>query len=135
MLRTDRNGERRKEKRMLCNWPIWFYDDSDTRIIQGQLADISSNAAAFTYYTYEKYLLPNQRIIAYFSIPFYGLSNSFAVRDFIRPGHILNIYQMDDLVYRISAKFEDVLNFKPGEQNNGEKEFLSLLNSLSELKK
>lgn len=134
-MKADRYNEQRKEKRMLCSWPIWFYDDCDTRVIQGQLVDISSKAAAFTYYTYEKFLLPNQRIIAHFSTPVYGLSNSFAIRDFIRSGRILNIYQMDDLIYRVTTEFEDKLNFKPGEQINGEDEFLSLVNSLSELKK
>ena len=119
---------------MSCCWPIWFYDDYDTRIIQGQLIDISSKAAAFTYYTHEKLLLPNQRIIAHFSTPVYGLSDSFAIRDFIRSGRILNIYQMDALIYRIATEFEDALNFKPGEQVN-EEELLTLLNSLSEYKK
>ena len=134
-LKTDRYNEQRKEKRMSCNWPIWFYDDSDTRIIQGQLVDISSKAATFTYYTYEKLLFPNQRIIAHFSAPVYGLSDSFAIRDFIRSGHILNIYQISDLLYRITTEFEEVLSFKPGEQFSEEDEFLSLLNSLSEFKK
>ena len=133
-MKTDRYNEQRKEKRMSCCWPIWFYDDYDTRIIQGQLIDISSKAAAFTYYTHEKLLLPNQRIIAHFSTPVYGLSDSFAIRDFIRSGRILNIYQMDALIYRIATEFEDALNFKPGEQVN-EEELLTLLNSLSEYKK
>jgi hypothetical protein len=119
---------------MSCHWPIWFYDDCDTRIIQGQLVDISSKAAAFTYYTHEKLLLPDHRIIVHFSTPVYGLSNSFAIRDFIRSGYILNVYQINELLYRIATEFEDVLSFKPGEQIN-EEEFLLLLNSLSEFKK
>ena len=68
-------------------------------------------------------------------MPVYGLSNSFAIRDFVRSGHILNIDQINDLIYRITTEFEDVLNFKPGEQISREDEFLSMLNSLSELKK
>ena len=133
-METGSYNEQRKEKRMSCEWPIWFFDDCDTRIIQGQLVDITSKAAAFTYYTHEKLLLPDQRIITHFSMPFYGLSNSFAIRDFIRSGHILNIYQINDLIYRITTEFEDVLSFKPGEQTSGEDELLSLLGVLSELK-
>ena len=133
-MNTDKYNEQRQEKRMSCNWPIWFYDDCDTRIIQGQLVDISSKAAAFTYYTHEKLFLPDQKIVTHFSMPVYGLSDSFAIRDFMRPGQILNIYQINDLIYRIATKFEDILNFRPGEQIGAEEEFLSLLSDLSELK-
>jgi hypothetical protein len=120
---------------MHYRWPIWFSDDFDTKLTQGQLIDISSKAITFTYYTHEKYLFPNQKIITHFSTPVYGFSNSFAIRDFTRSSYILSICHKNNALYRITAQFEEVLTFRPGEQIGSEAEFISLLSTLSELRK
>jgi len=42
--------ERRAEKRLRYNWPIWFAQDFDDILTQGQMVDVSSRGAAFTCY-------------------------------------------------------------------------------------
>lgn len=127
----DNHNELRTEHRLLYRWPIWFTDDSTGEVIQGQMVDISSEAATFTCYAYEICLFPNQEITAHFSVPLCGLGGSFAVRDFVRSGITYRIDQVNDLVHRITAQFAEPLPFKPGEQTPDEADVIALYKSLS----
>ena len=44
----EKNNERRMEQRLRYHWPIWFAEDFDEELSQGQMVNISSRAAAFT---------------------------------------------------------------------------------------
>ena len=46
--------ERRTEERLRYHWPIWYAEDFNGELSQGQMADISSRAAAFTCYADEQ---------------------------------------------------------------------------------
>lgn len=127
----DRHNELRTENRLFYRWPIWFADDSAGELMQGQIVDISSEAVAFTCYTYEIYLVPSQKITAHFSVPLCGLGGSFAVRNFSRAGYTYRIDQLNDALCRVTTQFIEPLPFRPGEQACNETDMISLLKILS----
>ena len=65
----DTNNERRKEQRLRYHWPVWFAEDFNEALSQGQMVDISSTAAAFTCRTDEHYPYVGQHLTARFSVP------------------------------------------------------------------
>ena len=110
-------NERRREKRLRYYWPIWFARDLNHKLSQGQMVDISSEAASFTCYTDEEYPYLGQPIIARFSVPRYGPDDSFDMADFTRAGHICRIEEVNNYLRRIAFQFAEPLPFKPGEQS------------------
>ena len=50
MNKTD---ERRTEQRLRYYWPIWFAENFDDTLSQGQMVDVSSRGAAFTCYSHD----------------------------------------------------------------------------------
>lgn len=114
----DKNSERRKEHRLRYHWPIWFAEDFDQELTQGQMVDISSRAASFT--CYGDYSCPylGQQVTARFSVPHYGSDDSFDMENFIRAGHICRVDDINNFLRRIAIQFAEPLPFKPGEQKN-----------------
>jgi len=110
-------NERRKEQRLRYYWPIWFARDLSHTLSQGQMIDISSEAAAFTCYADNDCPYLGQPIIARFSVPRYGPDDSFDMEDFTREGHICRIDNVNDYLRRIAVQFAEPLPFKPGEQS------------------
>ncbi len=107
--------ERRREQRLRYHWPVWFAEDFDAILAQGQMVDISSGGAAFTCYTQE---CPNegQAITARFSIPQYGHDDAFDMSNFIRTGQVCRVEELNPFLRRVAVKFAQPLPFKPGEQ-------------------
>ena len=126
-MKNNSNNERRAEKRMSCHWPIWYVKEPNIKLKQGQMIDISSRAASFTCYSHENHLLPDQNIVTNFSLPIYGLRDSFALRDFTRSGCVLRIDSINKILFRIVTQFVEMLSFKPGEQESIEADFITLL--------
>ena len=127
----ERHIELRAENRLLYRWPVWFTDESTGELMQGQMVDISSEAAAFTCYTYEVCLFPNQLITVHFSVPLCGIGGSFAVRNFIRSGQAYRIDPVNNVLHRVITQFMEPLPFKPGEQACSEADMIALLKTLS----
>jgi len=111
-----KNSERRTEQRLRYHWPIWFAEDFDQELTQGQMVDISSKAASFTCYTYESCPYPGQQITARFSVPRYGPDDSFDMANFTRSGHICQVDDVNSFLRRVAIQFAEPLPFKPGEQ-------------------
>jgi hypothetical protein len=109
-------GERRTEQRLSYHWPIWFAEDFGGELSQGQMADLSSQAAAFTCYADERCPFPGQHVTARFSIPRYGADESFDMVDFIRAGYIRRVDGVNSALRRIVLQFAEPLPFRPGEQ-------------------
>ena len=108
--------ERRAEERLRYHWPIWFAEDFGGELAQGQMADISSRAAAFTCYANEQCPWPGQYVTARFSVPRYGEDDSFDMVDFVRSGHVSRIDGVNSALRRIVLQFAEPLSFRPGEQ-------------------
>lgn len=116
----EQTGERRREQRLRYNWPIWFAEDFNEILSQGQMADISSRAAAFTYHADGSYPYPGQEITARFSIPHFGPDDCFDMANFIRTGHICRVDNVNRFLRRVAVRFAEPLPFKPGEQAGSE---------------
>jgi len=116
--RKDMNitSERRSEERLHYHWPVWFAEDVHGELGQGQMADISSQAAAFTCHADMQCPHPGQYLTARFSVPKYAEDGAFDVADFVRSGHISRVDCVNSMLRRITMHFGAPLPFCPGEQ-------------------
>lgn len=110
------NSDRRSEKRLRYQWPVWFAEDYNEMLSQGQMVDISSNGAAFTCYADDSCPYPGQHITARFSVPHLGPDDSFDMESYIRNGHICRVEEVSRFVRRVAIQFAEPLPFRPGEQ-------------------
>ena len=108
--------ERRIEERLHYHWPIWFAEDANGELCQGQMSDISSQAAAFTCYADDRCPHPGQHVATRFSVPKYGEDGSFDMVDFVRSGRIYRVDAVNSALRRIAMHFLEPLPFRPGEQ-------------------
>src|SRR4030042_636635 len=111
------NNERRAEQRLRYHWPIWFAENFNGELTQGQMIDISSIGAAFTCYNDGSCPYSGQHVTARFSVPHYGPDDSFDMEDYIRSGYVYRIDDINRFSRRIAIKFTNPLPFKPGEQD------------------
>jgi len=116
----DAENERRAEQRLRYHWPIWFAEDFNDALSQGQMIDISSRAAAFTCYNDGSCPDAGQEITARFSVPRFGPDDSFDMANFTRSAHICRVDNVNSFLRRVAIQFAEPLPFKPGEQTNAE---------------
>ena len=112
----DKSNERRSEQRLRYYWPIWFAEDFNDALSQGQMLDISSRAAAFTCRADDTCPYLGQEITARFSVPCFGPDDSFDMANFTRLGHICRVDDVNSFSRRVAVQFAEPLPFKPGEQ-------------------
>ncbi len=112
----EKNFERRKEQRLRYHWPVWFAEDFDNILSQGQMIDINSTGAAFSCYDDENCPYPGQQLTTRFSVPRFGSDESFDMASFTRTGSVCRVDYVNDFVRRIAVQFVEPLPFKPGEQ-------------------
>lgn len=123
----EENNDRRTEQRLRYYWPIWFAEDVNRTLSQGQMVDISSKAAAFTCHADDGRPYFGQPITARFSVPCYGLDDSFDMKDFTRSGYVYRVDNLSNFLCRVVVQFADPLPFKPGEQEANESEAQQIL--------
>jgi len=116
----EREHERRTEHRLRYYWPIWFAENVDHQLSQGQMVDISSRGAAFTCYAEQDCPYPGQYITARFSVPRYGEDDAFDMANFTRSGHVCRVENVNSFLRRVAVQFAEPLPFKPGEQGGNE---------------
>ena len=109
-------SERRMEQRLYYHWPVWFAQDVNGELSQGQMVDLSSRGAAFTCYADDRCPSPGQHLTARFSIPQYGQDDSFDMIDFVRSGHVCRVDGVNNALRRIAIQFSEPLPLRPGEQ-------------------
>lgn len=119
--------EKRIEKRLRYSWPIWFGDNFEGVLSQGQMVDISSGGAAFTCYNDANIDL-GQDITARFSVPKYENDDSFDMENFICSGSVCRVQPINNCVRKVAIQFSQSLPFKPGEQTEQAEEFEKVLN-------
>jgi len=112
--------ERRTEQRLRYCWPVWFAEDFNDVLSQGQMVDISSRGAAFTCYDDGSCPYLGQYITTRFSVPRFGAEDSFDMADFTRSGHISRVDEVNSYLRRVVVQFAEPLPFKPGEQADSE---------------
>jgi len=110
------NNERRKEQRLRYHWPIWFAEDFNDTLSQGQMVDISSAAAAFTCHADEGCPDVGQYLTARFSVPRVWPEAAFDMASFTGSGHICRVDDGNGFLRRVAIQFAEPLPFRPGEQ-------------------
>ncbi|MBN1795836.1 MAG: PilZ domain-containing protein [Sedimentisphaerales bacterium] len=113
-------AERRREKRLRYHWPVWFAEDFNEELTQGQMVDVSSEGAAFTCYSDRGNLYTGQPVTARFSVPKFETDESFGMSSFTRHGHVCRVENVNDFIRKIAIQFAEPLPFKPGEQTEDE---------------
>ena len=108
------SAENRGESRLRYNWPIWFAENYEDILSQGQMVDISSGGAAFTCYA-DKCPDVGQAVTTRFSVPSHGVEDPFAMENFVRDGSICRIDDISPYVRRVAVQFAEPLPFRPGE--------------------
>jgi hypothetical protein len=109
-------AERRREQRLRYHWPVWFAEDFNDVLSQGQMIDVSSAGAAFSCRADADSPYPGQQLTARFSVPRYGADDSFDMTDFTRTGSVCRVDCVNDFLHRVAVQFAEPLPFKPGEQ-------------------
>lgn len=104
----------RSENRLRYSWPVWFAENFDDVLSQGQMVDVSSKGAAFTCYA-DKCPQHGQQITARFSVPRHHSSDPFELENFVRTAHICRIEDEGPYVKRIAVQFAEPLPFNPGD--------------------
>ena len=112
----DTYSERREEQRLRYHWPVWFAEDFNETLSQGQMVDVSSAGAAFTCHADENCPYPGQKITTRFSVPRFGSDDSFDMASFTRIGRICRVDNVNRFLRRIAVQFAEPLPFKPSEQ-------------------
>ena len=116
----DKTDERRTEQRLRYYWPIWYAENFDEALAQGQMVDISSRGAAFTCYANNDCPYPGQHLTARFSVPQYGPDDSFDMANFTRSAQVCRVQDVNSFLRRIAVQFSEPLPFKPGEQDTAD---------------
>jgi hypothetical protein len=111
------------EQRLCYQWPIWFAQDLNGDLSQGQMVDLSSRGAAFTCYADDRCPHLGQHLTARFSIPQYGRDDSFDLVDFVRAGRVCRVDGVNNALRRIAIQFSEPLPLRPGEQNTRVEQF------------
>ncbi|MFA5553572.1 MAG: PilZ domain-containing protein [Phycisphaerae bacterium] len=113
MQQTD---ERRKERRLRYHWPVWFAEDFNHMLTQGQMLDVSSRGAAFTCYADQNCPYPGQSITARFSVPKFETDESFGMASFIRSARVCRVDDVSGYLRKVALQFYEPLPMRPGEQ-------------------
>ncbi len=105
--------ERRKEKRLHCDWVVWFSRDLNQSPCHGVIHDLSSKAISFSCHATQSFPHEGQELITYFYIPNTKLPDS--LRRVTRIGRIGRIDILDKFLRRVELNFYESLPFKPSE--------------------
>lgn len=110
-------SEKRMEDRLRYSWPVWFAENFNDVLAQGQMVDVSSGGAAFTCYA-DKCPTAGDSITTRFSVPRHDASDPFDLENFIRQGHICRVDELSPFVRKVAVQFAEPLPFKPADVNN-----------------
>ena len=106
-------------------------EDFDDALSQGQMVDVSSSGAAFTYYPQDYGLHQDQYITTKFSVPSFGEAESFEMASFVRKARICRVENVNEYLRKIAIRFSEPLPFRPGEQAETEIETEQRLKSVT----
>ncbi|MBN1392991.1 MAG: hypothetical protein JW947_09345 [Sedimentisphaerales bacterium] len=118
-LAPQGGSERRREQRLRYHWPVWFAENFNEALSQGQMVDVTSTAVAFTFRLNEYYPYVGQHLTARFSVPQFQPGEAFDMANFTRSGRIYRVDDVSSFTRRIVMQFASPLPFRPGEQAEG----------------
>lgn len=106
--------ERRKERRLQCDWPVWFTEGLGKTLYRGRMLDISSEGVAFTCRIEKKFPQLEQKVTTHFNVPHVGADDDSDITTFTRESCIYRIDPIDEVSARVAVRFNEPLDFKPG---------------------
>jgi hypothetical protein len=112
----DKAKEKRIEKRLCHQWPVWFSEDFKESVFQGLMVDVSSSGLSFTCDSDKNCPQPGQQLMTRFSIPCCRDDNPSAMTSFTRAGRVIRVDVVNNYVSRVAIQFDEPLSLKPGEQ-------------------
>jgi hypothetical protein len=127
----DTKRERRREQRLRYQWPIWFAEDFDETLSQGQMVDVSSAGASFTCCADVNCPSLGQRVTSRFSVPRFCTDESFGLASFTRTGSVCRVNEISKFLRCVAVQFAEPLPFRPGEQFTSESEMQQKLRAVT----
>jgi hypothetical protein len=127
----DTERERRRERRLRYQWPVWFAEDFDETLSQGQMVDVSSAGASFTCCADVNCPSLGQRVTSRFSVPRFCTDESFGLASFTRAGSVCRVNEISRFLRRVAVQFAEPLPFRPGEQFASESEMQRKLKAVT----
>lgn len=131
MIKMSENNDRRIEQRLRYHWPIWFAEDFEENLLQGQMVDVSSGGAAFTCHANEDCPYPGQSLTARFSVPHFVGDGAFDMASFTRIGKVCRVDKVNSFLSKVAVQFAERLPFQPGQQAEEGSEVESKLKSVT----
>lgn len=125
------NNERRIEQRLRYHWPIWFAEDFEEDLLQGQMVDVSSGGAAFTCHANQDCPYPGQSLTARFSVPRFVGDGAFDMASFTRIGKVCRVDNVNSFLRKVAIQFAERLPFSPGQQAEEDSEVQQKLKSVT----
>jgi len=106
----DKTKERRREKRLRYQLPVWFAEDFNETVSQGVMVDISNSGIALTCNANnanENCPHPGQQLTTRFSIPCFGTHDRSDMKSFTRTGHVCRVENITDNRCRVAIQFDE----------------------------
>ena len=98
--------ERRREKRLHYQLPVWFNEEPNEESVQAVMVDISSSGMAFIWDTDDICPTMGQQLNMRFSIPRLGTDLS-DMHQITRAGRVLRIDDLNDSRHRVAIQFDE----------------------------
>ncbi len=98
--------ERRKEKRLHYELPVWINEDPNEESVQALMVDISSRGMAFICNTDDNCPYPGQKLTTRFSIPRSGTDSS-DTHSLTRTGRVYRIDTISESRRRVAMQFDE----------------------------
>ncbi|MHC4113342.1 MAG: PilZ domain-containing protein [Planctomycetota bacterium] len=102
----NKTKERRREKRLHYELPVWFAEGSGEPSVQAVMVDISSGGMAFICDADENCPSAGQQLTMRFSVPRYGRDCS-DMHEINRTGCVFRIDDLHENRRRIAVQFDD----------------------------
>lgn len=126
----ENSSDRRVETRLRYHWPVWFAEDFNELLSQGQMVDVCSTGASFTCPVGGAHTYTGQKVTTRFSIPHFNSDESFDLASYTRIAHVCRVDEINQFVRRIAVQFAEPLPFRPGEQADTEEDAQQKLKSV-----
>jgi hypothetical protein len=111
----DECNERRQEKRLGYQWPVWFSEDFTETLSQGLMNDVSSGGIGFSCGLNDRCPHEGQHLTVRFSIPRFEGDDPTATISITRTGQVRRIERTADGLCRVGIEFDTPLGLRPAE--------------------
>lgn len=102
-----RTKERRAEKRLRYELPIWFGKNAEQAVFLAVMVDISNSGMAFDCKADENCPHPGQTLVTRFNMPDFESQAGSAMKSFTRSGCVRRVDDLDGGLCRVGIQFDE----------------------------